>query len=227
MKIDKYIINYEESIKSALKKIDGNHLGIIFIEKNNKVIGVATDGDIRRYLLKHDLIDTQISKCINKKFKFLYKKEASQSKILKSFSNKIRVIPILNNKKELVSVVSNKTISYSTTVHKPWGYYNTIVDTKDYLIKNIVIFPKQSISLQIHNYRSEHWIVLDGSADILIGNEKIKLKKNQSTYVPVKKKHKITNNASKPLLILETQLGSKLSENDIVRLEDQYNRIKK
>ena len=97
-------------------------------------------------------------------------------------------------------MVSDKIVSYSTTVHKPWGYYNTIVDTKDYLIKNIVIFSKQSISLQIHNYRSEHWIVLDGQADILIGNKKIKLKKNQS-YVPVKEKHKITNNTNKPLLI--------------------------
>ena len=184
MKIDKYLVNYKDSIKSALKKIDGNHLGIIFVEKNNKVVGVATDGDIRRYLLKHDIINAEISKCINKRFKFIYEKDASQSKILKSFSNKIKVIPILNNKKELVSVVSDKIVSYSTTVHKPWGYYNTIVDTKDYLIKNIVIFSKQSISLQIHNYRSEHWIVLDGQADILIGNKKIKLKKiNQHMFL--------------------------------------------
>ena len=74
MKIDKYLVNYKDSIKSALKKIDGNHLGIIFVEKNNKVVGVATDGDIRRYLLKHDIINAEISKCINKRFKFIYRK---------------------------------------------------------------------------------------------------------------------------------------------------------
>ncbi len=110
------------------------------------------------------------------------------------------------------------------TVHRPWGYYSTIINSKDYLIKQIIILPKQSISLQSHNHRSEHWIILDGIADIQVGRKKIKLKKYESTLVPIKKKHKITNNYTKPLIILETQLGNKLSEKDIIRYEDQYNR---
>jgi len=224
MKIDKYLINKNESVKSALKKIDGNHLGIIFIEDKDKVIGVSTDGDIRRFMLKNNKIDSSIYKSMNKKFTYLLESEVTNELILKSLNNKIKVIPVLDDNMNLVSVVSDKVTSWDTTVHKPWGYYNTLINNKNYLVKKIVIFSKQSISLQLHNHRSEHWIVLDGTATIQIGQKKIKLKKSESTFVPVKKKHKITNSSNKTLVILETQLGAKLSENDIIRFEDQYTR---
>ena len=227
MKIDKYLINKNESIKSALKKIDGNHLGIIFIEDNEKVIGVATDGDIRRFMLENNNLDSLIYKCMNKDFIFILEDDMSNDLIRKSLNDKIKVIPILTDQMNLVSVVSDKVISWDTTVHKPWGYYNTLINHNDFLVKKIVIFPKQSISLQLHNHRSEHWIVLEGAASIQIGDDSIKLLKSESTFVPIKKKHKILNDTDEPLIILETQLGETLSENDIVRFEDQYNRDKK
>jgi mannose-6-phosphate isomerase-like protein (cupin superfamily) len=83
-------------------------------------------------------------------------------------------------------------------------------------------FDYQFVPLQLHNYRSEHWIILEGVADIQIGTKKIKLKSSESTYVPIKKKHKITNNSSEPLVILETQLGKILSEEDIIRYDADY-----
>lgn len=227
MKIDKYLINKDESIKSALKKIDGNHLGIIFIEDNEKVIGVATDGDIRRFMLENNNLDSLIYKCMNKDFIFILEDDMSNDLIRKSLNDKIKVIPILTDQMNLVSVVSDKVISWDTTVHKPWGYYNTLINDNDFLVKKIVIFSKQSISLQLHNHRSEHWIVLEGTASIQIGDDSIKLLKSESTFVPIKKKHKILNDTDEPLIILETQLGETLSENDIVRFEDQYNRDKK
>ena len=147
--------------------------------------------------------------------------------LLESLNDRINVIPVLNSKRSLVSVVSDKVTSWETTVHKPWGYYNTLISNKEFLVKKIVIFPKQSISLQIHNFRSEHWIVLEGTATILINKNEITLKKSESTYVPQKTEHKVTNNTDEPLIILETQLGTKLSENDIIRIEDQYNRKSK
>ena len=224
MKIDKYLISDQESIKSALKKIDNNHLGIIFVHHNHKIVGVATDGDIRRSLLKSNTVNSKIASCMNNKFKYLYEDKSSRQNILKALSTKIRVLPILSKDKNLVSVVSNKEISWNTTVHKPWGYFNLLIKTDDYLVKEIVIFPKQSISLQMHNHRSEHWIVLSGKAEITIGSKKQILKDSESTFVPVKKKHKITNNSTRPLIILETQLGNLLSEDDITRFEDQYGR---
>ena len=227
MKIDKYLINKNETIKSALKKIDGNHLGIIFIEDDNKVVGVATDGDIRRFMLKENNLDSVIYGCMNKDFFYLNDSDVTNNLILESLNDRIKVIPVLNAKRNLVSVVSDKVTSWETTVHKPWGYYNTLINNKEFLVKKIVIFPKQSISLQIHNFRSEHWIVLEGTATILINKNEITLKKSESTYVPQKTEHKVTNNTDEPLIILETQLGTKLSENDIIRIEDQYNRKSK
>ncbi len=227
MKIDKYLINKNETIKSALKKIDGNHLGIIFIEDDNKVVGVATDGDIRRFMLKENNLDSVIYGCMNKDFFYLNDSDVTNNLILESLNDRIKVIPVLNAKRNLVSVVSDKVTSWETTVHKPWGYYNTLINNKEFLVKKIVIFPKQSISLQIHNFRSEHWIVLEGTATILINKNEFTLKKSESTYVPQKTEHKVTNNTDEPLIILETQLGTKLSENDIIRIEDQYNRKSK
>ncbi|MDG2159359.1 MAG: cupin domain-containing protein [Gammaproteobacteria bacterium] len=227
MKIDKYLINKNETIKSALKKIDGNHLGIIFIEDDNKVVGVATDGDIRRFMLKENNLDSAIYECMNKDFFYLIDSDVTNNLILESLNDKIKVIPVLNTKRNLVSVISDRVTSWETTVLKPWGYYNTLINNEEFLVKKILIFPKQSISLQIHNFRSEHWIVLEGTATILINKNEFTLKKSESTYVPQKTEHKVTNNTDESLIILETQLGTKLSENDIIRIEDQYNRKSK
>ena len=107
-------------------------------------------------------------------------------------------------------------------VIRPWGYYHLLVKTNEYLIKQIVILPKKSISLQKHKHRSEHWIVLKGEADIVIDNKIMLLKESESAFVPATKKHKITNNLSQPLIILETQLGKILSEEDIIRYDVDY-----
>ena len=107
-------------------------------------------------------------------------------------------------------------------VIRPWGYYHLLVKTNEYLIKQIVILPKKSISLQKHNHRSEHWIVLKGEADIVIDNKIMLLKESESAFVPANIKHKITNNLSQPLIIIETQLGKILSEEDIIRYDVDY-----
>ena len=108
MIIDKYLINKNESIKSALKKIDGNHLGVIFIEDKGKVIGVSTDGDIRRFMLKNNKIDSSIYKSMNKKFTYFLESEVTNELILKSLNDRVKVIPILDNNMSLVSIVSDK-----------------------------------------------------------------------------------------------------------------------
>ena len=107
-------------------------------------------------------------------------------------------------------------------INRPWGYYHLLVKTNEYLIKQIFILPKKSISLQRHNHRSEHWIVLSGEADIIIDTKKMILRESESAFVPAKDLHKITNNTSNPLIILETQLGKILSEEDIIRYDVDY-----
>ena len=107
-------------------------------------------------------------------------------------------------------------------IDRPWGHYLLLVKTDEYLIKQIVILPKKSISLQKHNHRSEHGIVLSGQASIIINNKKMLLNESESAFVAANDKHKITNNTTRPLVILETQLGKILSEEDIIRYDVDY-----
>tara|TARA_B100001769_G_scaffold62016_1_gene45815 strand:+ start:155 stop:526 length:372 start_codon:yes stop_codon:yes gene_type:complete len=107
-------------------------------------------------------------------------------------------------------------------IDRPWGHYLLLVKTDEYLIKQIVILPKKSISLQKHNHRSEHWIVLSGQASIIINDKKMLLNESESAFVAANDKHKITNNTTQPLVILETQLGKILSEEDIIRYDVDY-----
>ena len=105
MEIDKYLINRNDTIEYALQKIDNNHMGIIFIENNEKIIGCCTDGDIRRILLIEKNLQVKIIKCINKNFVYLFENRATKENILKLLDSRIRVIPILDQNYKIVSVV--------------------------------------------------------------------------------------------------------------------------
>ena len=113
MKINKYLVNKNEKLESVLELIDANKIGAVFIEDKGAVIGVATDGDIRRILLKEKNLNLKINKCINKDFIFLYEENASKENILKLLDTRIRIIPILNKKKKLITVVSEKNIIWN------------------------------------------------------------------------------------------------------------------
>ena len=108
---------------------------------------------------------------------------------------------------------------------RPWGYYKQISEGKNWKVKEIFVKPNSSLSLQLHNFRSEHWVVVSGVANVQIGDSFFILKKNESIYVPVKEKHKLTNSSAQPLSIIEVQNGSYLGEDDIKRFEDLYGRI--
>ena len=84
----------------------------------------------------------------------------------------------------------------------------------------------ESLSLQKHSYRAEHWVVVSGEATVTHEQEVFTLKENESTFIPVGSKHRLQNKASEPLEIIEIQSGSYLGEDDIVRFEDKYNRMK-
>ncbi len=109
-------------------------------------------------------------------------------------------------------------------VLKPWGSFQVIEESTKYLIKKIIVKPEGSLSLQSHNYRSEHWVVVQGQAEVTL-NENIKtLNVNENIFIPIKAKHRLTNKTSNDLMIIEVWYGEKLDENDITRYEDIYNR---
>lgn len=111
-----------------------------------------------------------------------------------------------------------------TTVYKPWGWYRVISDNCKYKVKLLAIYPEQRLSLQKHQHRSEHWAIVEGTATITKDEELIKCGVGQSIYVPAGCLHRITNETNEEVVIVETQIGSYLEEDDIIRLEDDYER---
>ena len=110
------------------------------------------------------------------------------------------------------------------TVARPWGSYTVLEEGPEYKIKRIEVKPGQKLSMQMHHHRSEHWVVVAGTAKIVNGEQEIYLEENQSTYIPKTCKHRLENPGKIPLQIIEIQTGSYLEEDDIVRFGDVYGR---
>ncbi|MEY8688689.1 MAG: mannose-1-phosphate guanylyltransferase/mannose-6-phosphate isomerase [Leptothrix sp. (in: b-proteobacteria)] len=109
-------------------------------------------------------------------------------------------------------------------VHRPWGWYDSIDSGPRHQVKRIMVKPGASLSLQMHYHRAEHWIVVNGTAEITNGDKVLVLTENQSTYIPLGQTHRLANPGKVDLEIIEVQSGSYLGEDDIVRFEDTYGR---
>ncbi|HSI54092.1 MAG: mannose-1-phosphate guanylyltransferase/mannose-6-phosphate isomerase [Ramlibacter sp.] len=109
-------------------------------------------------------------------------------------------------------------------VHRPWGWYDSIDSGPRFQVKRIMVKPGASLSLQMHHHRAEHWIVVCGTARVTRGEDTFLLAENESTYIPMGQKHRLSNPGKVPLEIIEVQSGSYLGEDDIVRFDDTYGR---
>ena len=110
------------------------------------------------------------------------------------------------------------------TGFRPWGKYLSIASDKFWQVKLIDVKPGHSLSLQKHKFRSEHWVVVKGFAEVRIEDQILQLKENQSTFIPLGLKHQLSNPGEEDLLIIEVQCGTYLGEDDIIRFEDKYGR---
>ena len=107
---------------------------------------------------------------------------------------------------------------------RPWGTYTVLEENKSYKIKRIEVNPGQRLSLQMHHHRSEHWIVVSGTARVTCGDEETIINVNESTFIPIGRTHRLENPGKIPLVIIEVQSGEYLGEDDIVRFDDDYHR---
>ncbi len=112
-------------------------------------------------------------------------------------------------------------------VHRPWGKYDLIDNGENYLAKRITVKPGAKLSVQMHNHRAEHWIVVSGKAKVTNGKKTFLLSENESTYIPVGVVHALENPGNEELELIEVQSGSYLGEDDIIRFEDLYGRSSK
>jgi mannose-1-phosphate guanylyltransferase / mannose-6-phosphate isomerase len=109
-------------------------------------------------------------------------------------------------------------------VYRPWGYYQGVDSGSRYQVKRIVVKPNAKLSLQKHFHRAEHWVVVRGTAELVVGSETRIIHENESAYIPIGSTHRLANPGKIPLELIEVQTGSYLGEDDIVRLTDEYGR---
>jgi mannose-1-phosphate guanylyltransferase/mannose-6-phosphate isomerase len=114
--------------------------------------------------------------------------------------------------------------SVHARVYRPWGSYESLITSERFQVKSIVVNPGQKLSLQKHHHRAEHWIVVNGTAEVTCEDKVFTLAEDESTYIPLGHKHRLANPGCIPLELIEVQSGSYLGEDDIVRYEDIYGR---
>ena len=125
---------------------------------------------------------------------------------------------------EQLAAEQREEVDLHKCVYRPWGHYQGIDAGPHYQVKRITVSPGAAISLQLHHHRSEHWIVVSGTARVTRGDEEFLLSENESTYIPLGETHRLENIGKIPLRLIEVQTGSYLGEDDIVRFEDIYGR---
>lgn len=115
-------------------------------------------------------------------------------------------------------------VSLHRRVYRPWGSYESLVTSERFQVKRIIVTPGQKLSLQMHHHRAEHWIVVQGTAEVTCDDKVFMLGEDESTYIPLGTRHRLANPGRIPLELIEVQSGTYLGEDDIVRFDDQYGR---
>jgi mannose-1-phosphate guanylyltransferase/mannose-6-phosphate isomerase len=127
--------------------------------------------------------------------------------------------------KEVVEELNRQNMVESLihpTVERPWGHYTVVEEGPGYKVKRIEVHPGSRLSLQMHQHRAEHWVVVQGTARVTIGTDIRLVTSNQSVYIPLRTAHRLENPESEPLRLIEVQTGDYLGEDDIQRLDDDY-----
>ena len=120
---------------------------------------------------------------------------------------------------------NDERAQFQQTMYRPWGSYTILESSERHKIKNIMVMPGRTLSLQMHHHRSEHWVVVKGMACVQVNGEQKFLRQGESTFIRSGEKHRLSNNGKIPLEIIEVQLGERVDEDDIVRFDDEYGRV--
>lgn len=244
-----YTVSESESMTDALIKIDKNTQGfVIVVNYDEKVLGVLTDGDIRRAIIKGCLDAGSILT--------IYTQNAKTVKVTDGFevvtelfkNQRIKFLPIVDENGKLVNIITKNQmhalllqdihadltynfLSLDTSIvdheifQRPWGYYKTTVLNEYFQGKIISVKPGGQLSLQSHNHREEHWIVVHGSGTVQLDDSKSSVTIGSTVFIPKGCRHRLTNtNEKENLIITEVQIGDYFGEDDIIRYEDVYGR---
>lgn len=141
--------------------------------------------------------------------------------VLVADRNKVQDVKRIVN---LLKAQDRPEASLHARVYRPWGSYESLIVSDRFQVKRIVVTPGQTLSLQMHHHRAEHWIIVAGTAEVTCEDKVFMLGEDESTYIPLGHKHRLANPGKIPLELIEVQSGTYLGEDDIVRFEDVYGR---
>jgi mannose-1-phosphate guanylyltransferase / mannose-6-phosphate isomerase len=193
-----------DSIFEAFKKDENNNLAntkIVAIDSNNNLIKSDSEKLISLIGISDIiLVDTKDALLVCKK-------------------NKSQDI------KKIIKEIPDSLKNFHKTVYRPWGSYTILEEKENYKVKRLSILPGKILSLQMHKKRSENWVVVKGKATVIKEDQEIVLNPTESIYIPKNTKHRLENKEKEELIIIETQSGDYLEEDDIIRFEDKYGRI--
>ena len=249
---DKYkifTVSLQESILDALKKIDANTFGFLIVVSGlDKFLGVLTDGDIRRAFIRGYTADEKVSTIYNKEAKTISVTDGFEPVIELFKSQGIKFLPILDDEGRLQNIITKSQLHtlllqdiqadltyYFSSLNisvvdyeiyqRPWGFYKTTVLNDCYQSKIICVKSGGQLSLQSHNHREEHWIVVHGTGIVQLDQSIVSVSCGSSIFIPKGAKHRLTNtDKNDSLIITEVQIGDYLGEDDIIRYEDRYGR---
>ena len=181
------------------------------IESSNRVISIDASNNLILSPKQVAAIDVEDLIIIDTADALLVSKKGSSQKVKQ----------IVQQLKEENSELPNIHV----TAHRPWGTYTILDESNGYKVKRIVVKPGKRLSLQKHHHRSEHWIVVSGTAIVTRGTDEYTVNANESTYIPMGEIHRLENIGKIPLVMIEAQVGEYVGEDDIVRIEDDFKRM--
>jgi mannose-1-phosphate guanylyltransferase/mannose-6-phosphate isomerase len=248
--MNKIITRENDLIKTALEKLQISKKRFLICENDDGVvIGVITDGDLRRAFLNGYTIKDKLKNVLSKNFEKLIVNSSFDEVCEKFKSDKIDFLPILDENNQLVNVLTKKQFhimllenikfdleydfskfNTQTLEHeiynRPWGFYKSTILTSHAQGKIITVFPESELSLQEHKKREEHWVIIKGRGKVVLGESLIDVYPGKYIYIPKGCKHQIINDSNENIIFSEVQLGNYFGEDDIIRYSDKYGRVK-
>ena len=245
-----YVITNQVSLYEALQQMNDRKVKfLVVVDKDNKVIGTLTDGDIRRSILKNQDLNRNVEDCVCKNITCLKEGDGLSEAIDAFRDERFEFLPVIDSEKHLINIITRrnlhvlllKDITFSTDFDfsslddiileheifaRPWGFYKTTVLNEMFQGKVIYVSPNQKLSLQSHQRREEYWMIVKGEGLIQLGDSVHPVHPGSTFFIPKGCRHRISNTSSTETLIFtEVQLGDYFGEDDIERYEDIYNRV--
>ncbi len=214
--IDYAVMEKSTKVKVVPSNIDWSDLGSFEsldeeIESSDNIISIGSSNNLILSSKQVAAIDVDDLIIIDTADALLVSKKGSSQKV-----------------KEVVKILKEKNSelpNIHVTAHRPWGTYTILDESEGFKVKRIVVKPGKRLSLQKHHHRSEHWIVVSGTALVTRGIEEYSVRANESTYIPMGEVHRLENVGKIPLVMIEAQVGEYVGEDDIVRLSDDFQRV--